>query len=66
MSQITRTVFEVQSTGQEFDIPGDFTADQIVSSYSGNIPGLANMQAQVREEGDTRTITFSPRTGTKG
>lgn len=66
MSAITRTVFEVQSTGQEFDIPGDFTADQIVSSYQGNIPGLANMQSVVREEGDTRTITFSPRTGTKG
>jgi hypothetical protein len=66
MSQITQTVLEVQSTGQEFPIPGDFTVDQVVSAYSGNIPGLANMQAQVHEEGGVRTITFSPRTGTKG
>lgn len=66
MSNITQTVFEVQSTGQEFQIPGDFNVDQIVSSYSSNIPGLANMQAHVSEEGEVRTITFSPRTGTKG
>lgn len=63
---IQNTVFEVQSTGQEYDIPGDFSVDQIVSSYSANIPGLGNMQANVREEGSTRYITFSPRTGTKG
>lgn len=66
MSQITQTVFEVQSTGQEFQIPGDFSVDQIVSSYSSNIPGLGSMQASVSEEGEVRTITFSPRTGTKG
>lgn len=64
--EITKTVFEVQSTGQEFEIPGNFTSDQIVASYSASIQGLGNMQANVREEGDTRTITFSPRTGTKG
>lgn len=66
MSQIKNTVFEVQTTGQEFTIPGDFTADQIVQSYSASIAGLGNMQANVTEEGDTRTIRFSPRTGTKG
>jgi hypothetical protein len=66
MSNIKNTVFEVQTTGQEYTIPGDFTADQIVASYAASISGLGNMQATVREEGETRTITFSPRTGTKG
>lgn len=66
MDNIKNTVFEVQSTGQEYTIPGSFTAEQIAASYASSIAGIANMQASVREEGETRMITFSPRTGTKG
>ncbi len=66
MSTITTTTFDVTSTGQEFSVPGDWTADQIVNMYGATIPGLSSMDSSVNVEGSTRFITFRPRTGTKG
>jgi hypothetical protein len=63
---INVTIFEVVSTGQEFQVPGDQEVSAIVSAYSANIPGLASMDSKVTVEGDTKRIVFSPRTGTKG
>jgi hypothetical protein len=63
---VTTTIFEVVSSGQEFQIPGDWTPEQIVSTYSSNIPGLGNMTPEVTVEGDVKRIVFRPRTGTKG
>jgi hypothetical protein len=66
MSEVTQTVFEVVSTGQEFSVPGNWTPEQIVSSYSAHISGLGSMASEVTTEGDTKRIVFRPRTGTKG
>lgn len=66
MATVTQTVFEVVSTGQEFTIPGDWTPETIVSTYSANIAGLNNMTPEVTVEGNTKHIVFRPRTGTKG
>lgn len=64
---VETTVFSVVSTGQEFGpIPGDWSPEAIVSTYSSNIPGLASMQSVVTVEGTQKSIVFSPRTGTKG
>lgn len=66
MSAITTTTFDVTSTGQEFSVPGDWTAEQIINMYGATIAGLANMDNSSTVEGTTRFITFRPRTGTKG
>lgn len=66
MSAVETTVFEVTTTGQEFTIPGDWTVESIVSTYGPSISGLAGMSNTVSTEGNTKTIRFSPRTGTKG
>lgn len=63
---IETTNFTVVSTGQSFSVPGSWDAGQIVNMYSATIPGLASMDSSVSEEGSVRTITFRPRTGTKG
>jgi len=65
---IANTIMEVVSTGQEFNIPGEWTAAQLVESYSGSVSGLGGMQSAVTTENDgtTRRVVFSPRTGTKG
>lgn len=63
---VTTTTFDVTSTGQEFSVPGDWSAEQIVNMYGATIPGLSSMDSTVVVEGSTRFITFRPRTGTKG
>jgi len=66
MATITTTVLEVVSTGQEFSIPGDYTPEQLVTTYGANVPGLASMQSEVSVSGSTKRVTFRPRTGNKG
>lgn len=63
---ITNTIIEVVSTGNEFNIPGDFTPEQLVATYGASIPGLASMQSEVQVNGTTKRVIFRPRTGTKG
>lgn len=63
---ITETKFDVVSSGQSYSIPGEWTAAQIVNMYSATIPGLSNMESSSVDEGNIRTITFRPKTGTKG
>jgi Trk-type K+ transport system membrane component len=63
---ITTTNFSVVSTGQSFSIPGAWDAAALVNMYSSTINGLGSMDSTVTEEGDIRTVTFRPRTGTKG
>lgn len=64
---VETTVFSVVSTGQEFGpIPGDWSAESIVATYSANIAGLASMQHTESVSGTQKSIVFSPRTGTKG
>lgn len=64
MATITTTTFIVNET--EYSIPGEMTAAQVVAAYSSTVPGLGGMTSSVVESGSTRTITFTPRTGTKG
>jgi spore coat protein CotH len=71
MANIARTELIVSSSDTDYQIPGDMTAAQLVSAYSGQIPGLSNMTSTERVEyrenlGNVRIVTFSPRTGTKG
>lgn len=64
--EITQTYVEIVGTGQEFNIPGDLTAAQFVSSYANVVAGLASMNPTTTVEGSTRRITFTQRTGNKG
>lgn len=63
---ITSTNIVIVSTDTSYNIPGDWTAEQIVSNYSAQIPGLGNMSAETTITEDVKTISFKPRTGTKG
>ena len=63
---ITETKFDVVSSGQSYSVPGEWTAAQIMNMYSATIPGLSNMDNTSQDEGSIRTITFRPKTGTKG
>jgi hypothetical protein len=69
-ANIVKTEFVVTSTDTEYQVPGNWTAEQIKASYATQVPGLNNFQAteryEDRQEGRVRIITFSPRTGTKG
>lgn len=61
------TNIEISSTGQEFSIPGDWTAAQIVTNYGASIQGIGSMESTVSDLGDgVKLIVFRPRTGTKG
>lgn len=68
---VARTELIVTSLDTDYQVPGDMSIAQLVTAYSSNIPGLANMTATERYEnrpdiGRVRVVTFSPRTGTKG
>jgi ribosomal protein L17 len=70
MTTVAQTVLIVTSTDSEYTVPGDMTAQQLVTAYSSQIPGLSSMTSSERYEdraiGRVRIVTFSPRTGTKG
>jgi hypothetical protein len=67
---IVKTEFTVLNADSTYQIPGDWSAAQIVANYSTQVPGIANMVAEetveTRAEGEVKVITFKPRTGTKG
>ena len=63
---ITSTNIVIVSTDTSYNIPGDWTAEQIVSNYSAQIPNLNSMTAETTIVEDVKTISFKPRTGTKG
>lgn len=63
---VSQTLVLIPSTDSEYSIPGEMSADQVKASYSGSIPGLSSMDATTTEANGVRTITFRPRTGTKG
>ena len=63
---VTTTNIVIVSTDSEYNIPGDWTAEQIASNYASAIPGIGNMQAEVSVDGDVKTVTFKPKTGGKG
>jgi hypothetical protein len=47
---ITETKFDVVSSGQSYSVPGEWTG----------------FESSFVDEGSVRTITFRPKTGTKG
>lgn len=67
---IVRTELIVTTNDSDYQIPGDWTPQQLITNYSASIPGLANMtfteEVQQRDIGAVRVVTFKPRTGTKG
>lgn len=63
---ILRTRIVVTPTNQDFTIMGDYDEAFVRTNYAAELTGLANMDASVTVEGDTRVITFRNRTGTKG
>ena len=63
---INSTNIVVVSTDTSYNIPGDWSAEQITATYSAQIPGLSNMVAETVITEDVKTVTFKPRTGTKG
>lgn len=66
LMSITTTTVVIVATGAEFNIPGDRTPQEIVSSYGADIPGLANMDSETTVNGNVKTLTFRPRVGNKG
>lgn len=66
MNQITSTVISVSSTGNRYVIPTDMTKDQVVQAYSTSVPGLSDMVCTETVANGTRTLSFSPRQGSKG
>jgi hypothetical protein len=70
MATIVRTEVIVTSNDTDYQIPGDWTPQQLITNYSASIPGLANMtyenRVEERDIGSVRVVTFKPRTGTKG
>lgn len=64
---MSNTTVIIASTGQEFNLPGThWTTEQVVSSFQSSVPNIGSLQAEVTNNGDNKTITFRPRTGTKG
>ena len=63
---IENTLVEIVSTGQEFNVPGDWTREQIVSSFGASVTGIGSMESSEATEGTTKRVTFRPRSGTKG
>lgn len=67
---VTLTVMVITQTDQTFQIPGDWSPAQLVSSYSASIAGLAGYayteSVATGVDGGVRTVTFSPRVGNKG
>lgn len=63
---ITSTQVQISATGQTFNLPGAHTAEEVKRIYGSAVPVVNNMDAQVTESGEVRTITFVARTGTKG
>ena len=61
------TTVIISNSGQEFNLPGThWTAAQVTSTFADSVPGIASMTSEVVTEGENKTITFRPRTGTKG
>lgn len=58
----------IASTGATYDLPGtSWTAEQVVAQFSSTLPELASMSSEVTTDANgDKTITFRPRTGTKG
>jgi hypothetical protein len=70
-NNVVRTELIVTNNDTDYQIPGDMSPSQLITAYSSQIPGLANMAYEDRVEyrdgvGNVRVVTFKPRTGTKG
>ncbi len=62
----TTTKIVVSSTGQQFTAPGNLSVEQVKSMYGSSLPVINSQDATVEDTADGRTITFRPKTGTKG
>lgn len=70
-TNIVRTELIVTTNDTDYQVPGDMSAQQLITAYGASIPGLSNMTHETRVEyregvGNVRVVTFKPRTGTKG
>jgi hypothetical protein len=67
---IVKTELVVTQNDSVYTVDGDWTAEQLVASYSAAIPGLASMtsssKVETRSIGQVRVVTFSARSGNKG
>lgn len=67
---IVTTRISIPSENRSFDIQADFSEAQIRAAYAAQLPSIGNMTCtetiQAGVAGDTRVLTFSPRTGNKG
>jgi len=62
------TIVVIATSGQEYTLPGTtWTPEQVVSVYAASVPGIGSMASEVTTDANgNKTITFRPRTGTKG
>lgn len=64
---MAQTLVVISTSGQEFPLPGtQWTPEQVVASFASSVPGIGSMQSEVTTNGENKTITFRPRTGSKG
>jgi hypothetical protein len=72
MSTIVKTEIVLVSQNTTYNIPGDWSAQDIINNqnYRSSMPGIENMVYEesvvARAEGNVRVITFTQRTGNKG
>jgi len=62
------TTIVITTSGQNIPVPNSLLSpDQIVNMYSSLIPGIGSMESETTtDDAGNRTVTFRPRTGTKG
>jgi hypothetical protein len=64
---MSQTLVVITTSGQEFPLPGtQWTPESVVTTFQSSVPGIGAMQSEVTEANGNKTITFRPRTGTKG
>ena len=67
---VIKTIISIPSQDATYSIDGDFSPSAVRSMYAEQLPSLANMvdtsSVAAGVGGETRTITFSPRSGNKG
>lgn len=66
---MANTIINIATSDQTYTLPGThWTTEQVVSTFSASVPGIAGMEVTTTGGGDESDVimTFRPRTGTKG
>lgn len=67
-TNVTKTKVIITTTGATYDIPADMSQSSVVTNYQQlGLSSFACVETfEANTDGQTRVLTFSPRTGGKG